>query len=119
MNSEKEIDRIKRAYEVRKKIPSLRYSFLNHANSFMVQRRTWELLRMLKKFGIDSLEDNRILDVGCGTCGKLRNLVHYGALPENCLGIDLLPDGIAIAQKISSYIEFKCGNYVGIIKRRA
>ena len=64
---EREIERIKNVYKKRKEtIPSERYSLFNIANLFMVQRRDWEMINILKKVGITSLGDKRILDVGCG-----------------------------------------------------
>jgi ubiquinone/menaquinone biosynthesis C-methylase UbiE len=107
----KEIERIKEAYELRKnRIPSQMYSFFNPANLFMIQRRECEILKILNKIGINSLENKRILDVGCGAGGELRNFIRYGALPENCFGIDLLPDRIESARKISPNIDFRCGD---------
>lgn len=66
-----EIERIKEVYAIRKeKIPSQLYSFFNSASLFMVQRREVELLKSLKRLGITSLADTKILDVGCGTGGS-------------------------------------------------
>jgi ubiquinone/menaquinone biosynthesis C-methylase UbiE len=42
--------------------------------------------------------------------GELRNFIRYGASPENLFGIDLLPDRIGIAKKISPNIDFRCGD---------
>lgn len=65
-----EIERIKEVYAIGKeKIPSQLYSFFNSASLFMVQRREVELLKSLKRLGITSLADTKILDVGCGTGG--------------------------------------------------
>jgi len=108
---ENEIERIKDAYERRKgKIPSLLYSFFNRANLFIIQQREYALLELLAKYNITSLDSKKILDVGCGGGGELRNLIRYGAKPENMCGIDLLPDRIKIAKKISPNIDFRCGD---------
>jgi len=112
MNSEeKEINRIKEVYEKRKKkIPSRLYSYSNPGNLFIIQEREREVIEVFKKFGINSLEDKKILDIGCGTGGELRRFIMLGAKPENLYGIDLLEDRIEIARKLSPNINFVCGN---------
>ena len=106
-----EIERIKAAYERRKdRVPPQRYSFFNRANLFMVQRRDEKVLEALAKHGVTDLEGKRILDVGCGEGGELRNFIRYGARPENLSGVDLLPDRIEAAKEISPNIEFRCGD---------
>ena len=104
-----EKERIKQVYEQRKgKIPSNLYSFFNRANLFFIQGREQAILEAFKKYGIHSLEAKKILDIGCGAGGELRNLIRYGAKPENLCGIDLLPDRIEIAKKINPNIDFRC-----------
>ncbi|MEM3112424.1 MAG: class I SAM-dependent methyltransferase [Candidatus Anstonellales archaeon] len=66
-----------------------------------------EILNILKTRG-KALKDMRILDVGCGAGGELRNFIRYGALPENLYGIDLLPDRIELAKRLSPNINFIC-----------
>jgi ubiquinone/menaquinone biosynthesis C-methylase UbiE len=108
---EREIERIKNVYKKRKEtIPSERYSLFNIANLFMVQRRDWEMINILKKVGITSLGDKRILDVGCGGGGELINLIRYGARPENLFGIDLLEDRIMEARSLHPCINFSLGD---------
>ena len=111
MGNTGEVERIKAAYERRKKkIPSQQYSLFNRANLFMVQRRDEKVLEALVKHGVTNLEGKRILDVGCGEGGELRNFIRYGARPENISGVDLLLDRIETAKKISPNIDFHCGD---------
>ena len=111
MGNTSEIERIKAAYDRRKKeVPSERYSFFNQANLYMIQRRDEKVLEALKKHGVTDLKGKRVLDLGCGEGGELRNLIRYGARPENLCGIDLLPDRIAMAKEISPNIDFRCGD---------
>ncbi len=106
-----EIERIKEAYERRKKVvPKDIYSLFHLANLFIAQRKEYEILQVLKKYMIFSLEDKKILEVGCGTGSELRNLIRYRALPENVQGIDLLSDRIELARRISPNIDFRCGD---------
>ena len=76
--SKNELKRIKEAYERRKvKVPSQFYSISNSVNLFFVQEREREILRAFKQYGITSLEDKRMLDIGCGTGWVLRNFIQY------------------------------------------
>lgn len=105
----KEIDRIKDAYARRKdRIPAERYSFFNPAHLFMVQDRDREIIEAFSRFGIGSLRDKKILDIGCGDGSELRNLMRYGARPENLSGVDLLPGRIEAATALSPNIDFRC-----------
>lgn len=55
----------------------------------------------LKTAGFRDLSRIQVLDVGCGTGGWLRQLLEWGARPENLHGVDLLPDRIARAREMS------------------
>ena len=41
-----------------------------------------------------------VLDVGCGNGPLLRNLIHWGARPENVFGLDLQEERIATAREL-------------------
>lgn len=106
-----EIERIRKAYEKRKIEKKTKlYSYFNKANLFTVHQREKILLNALKKFNFLDLSDKKILDLGCGTGGVLRDFIKYGANPENCFGIDLLEDRIDEGKKLSPNVEFRCGN---------
>jgi SAM-dependent methyltransferase len=109
MESKSEIDRIKDAYARRKdRIPAERYSFFSPAHLFMVQDRDREVIEAFSRFGIGSLREKKILDIGCGDGSELRTLMRYGARPENLSGVDLLPDRIEVASALSPNIDFRC-----------
>lgn len=105
-----ELENITKRYERRKKIDSMLYSYFNAGNLFSVQSREREILNAFKKFGINPLEDKKILDVGCGVGGVLRDFIKYGAKPENLYGVDLLQDRIERAKYLSPNINFICCN---------
>lgn len=110
-----EVSRIKRAYKKRDLEGKKRlYSLFNPASLYMSQQRERETLKTLSRYGIDDLSDKVILDIGCGTGGVLRDFLKYGARPENCHGIDLLPDRIEVAKSLSPNIDFICGNAEGL-----
>ena len=107
----KEFQRIKEVYKKRdKEGKSKLYSFLNKATLFMSQQREKLILKILNSYGIKNLSDKKVLDVGCGSGGVLRDFIKYGAMPENLYGIDLLPDRIEKAKKLSPHINFYLGS---------
>jgi len=111
MTDGREIERIRNVYKRRKEaVPSSRYSIFDIANLFIFQRREWELISILKREGITSLKDKRILDVGCGGGRELINLIRYGATPENLFGIDLLEDRITEAKSLHPSVNFTLGD---------
>ena len=106
-----ETERIKGVYDKRKEvIPKDWYTYFNRGNLFIIQQRQRKMLQLLDKYGMNPLEDKKILDVGCGGGGELRNLLQYGAKPENLFGIDLLEERVEFAKKLSPNINFYCGN---------
>jgi ubiquinone/menaquinone biosynthesis C-methylase UbiE len=67
-----------------------RYSWFSSGHVFMHQERERRLLELLKKAGVHSLQDKRILEVGCGQGAWLRDFIKWGAHPENLTGVELL-----------------------------
>lgn len=87
------------------------YSLFNPGNLFMVQERERSLISLLRRHGWTGLKGKKILDLGCGSGFWIRELVKWGAPPENITGIDLLPDLIDQARyHCPSQVNFKCGN---------
>ncbi len=77
---------------------------------FLFIKQEREIITVLSKFGKNDLSNKKILDVGCGNGGVLRDFVRYGAKPENCYGIDLLFERIELAKKLNPSINFECSN---------
>ena len=101
MTHEMEEFRIKEAYARRKAlVPPGRYSWFNRGNIVMQQELERCLLSFLDRFGCAPLHNRLILDVGCGAGYWLRNLIRWGAEPENMYGIDLLDERIADARRL-------------------
>ena len=104
-----EVERIRLAYNKRHS-DGVVYSLFNPGQLFMAQRLENELIELLQRYRVNSLSNKRILDVGCGIAWLLRKFINYGARPENLSGIDLLPNAIEEAKRISPNIDFRCGN---------
>ncbi len=103
--------RIKQAYARRSAAgkPGL-YTVFNPAALFARQQREKEIVKLLKMSQNTDLAKKRILDLGCGSGGVLRDFINYGALPANCRGFDLLPDRIEAASLSTPGVDFRCGN---------
>jgi ubiquinone/menaquinone biosynthesis C-methylase UbiE len=104
-----ELARIRAAYAERH--DAAIYSLFEPAQLLAIQERERQLLRMLSTRGIVSLEQYKILEVGCGTGMWLREFVRWGARPENIQGIDLLPERIAEARRLCPpEVKLECGS---------
>jgi ubiquinone/menaquinone biosynthesis C-methylase UbiE len=104
-----EVERIRFAYSKRH-ADAVVYSVFNPGHLFMAQQLERELIKSFRGHGMAPLGNKRILDIGCGTASPLRKLIDFGAEPENLSGIDLLPNAIDEAKRISPHIDFRCGN---------
>jgi SAM-dependent methyltransferase len=93
-----EESRIQAAY-ARRKNTGL-YSRFNAGHLFMAQERERRFLDLLARYGHASLATKTILEIGCGTGDLLRDLVKWGARPENMRGIDVLSERVSEAARL-------------------
>jgi SAM-dependent methyltransferase len=101
--------RIRAAYARRQ--GDLRYSWFNAGHLFMMQGRERRVLALLKRHRFEPLHLKKILEIGCGTGYWLREFVKWGARPENITGIDLLPDRVAEAKRLTpAAVKVQCGS---------
>ena len=102
--------RIREAY-ARRKASSRGYSWFESGHVFMVQEIERRMLNVLKRHGMAPLTDKQILEIGCGNGHWLREFIKWGARPENLAGVDLLPERIAQACRLSPPgIHLRCGS---------
>ncbi|HBN09984.1 MAG TPA: hypothetical protein DD435_15530 [Cyanobacteria bacterium UBA8530] len=101
--------RIDAVYQERKnsKKPDF-YSLLKPGNLFMAQSKERSVAEAFNHFS--SLSECRVLDVGCGFGQELRNLLRFGALPENLCGIDLISERVEEAKKLSPNLDLREGD---------
>jgi len=64
-----EIEQIEERYERRKSLPKNLYSYFEPSCLFIVHQRERVILRLLKKYKMNQLEDEKVLDIGCGRGG--------------------------------------------------
>ena len=74
-----------------------RYSMLKPDVWQSTQERQRAMIRLLVEIGCADLGTLRILEVGCGSGNNLLDFLRFGAVPENLVGVDLLPDRVAAA----------------------
>jgi SAM-dependent methyltransferase len=90
--------RVRAAYA--RRVEDRRYSRFNDAQLLAVQERERHVLDLLRRNGLDSLADLRVLELGCGTGTWLREMVKWGVRPGNITGVDLLRDRLAEAERL-------------------
>lgn len=79
-----------------------RYSWLDPAYCFHMHECERAMLDALRREGVRSLAGLRILEVGCGRGFWLRQLVQWGAAPERVVGVDLIPERLDEAARLSA-----------------
>lgn len=90
--------RIREAYA--KRTHASRYSYFDSGHLLIVQDRERRVLGLLKKYACVRLDKKKILEVGCGEGYWLREFIKWGAQPENIVGVDLLSERVAQAQRL-------------------
>jgi SAM-dependent methyltransferase len=103
----REAERIRAAY-ARREERGLegRYSYWEPANLYLYQGRERALVSLLADAGLLPMTDLRVLDVGCGEGAVLRDLLRFGARPENLVGVDLLVSRLASAGASNANMAF-------------
>ena len=77
----------------------------------MLQERERKVLKLLRQAGVDSLEKQHILEIGCGHGLWLREFIKWGAQPEHLTGVELLPERAEQARRLSPHgVNVLCGN---------
>ncbi|HEY9013771.1 MAG TPA: class I SAM-dependent methyltransferase [Gemmatimonadales bacterium] len=81
------------------------------AGRFQFQERERNVLGLLDRYGLMPLAGRRILEVGCGTGKWLRDLIAWGAEPENVFGVELLQGAATRARRLCPQaVTIECGN---------
>jgi SAM-dependent methyltransferase len=106
-----EADRVRAAYARRAELGlDARYEYWRPANLFIYQARERAMISVMGKAGALSLDRKRVLDVGCGDGSVLRDMLRYGASPNDLHGIDLLPDRVERARALTPGAHIDCAD---------
>ncbi len=87
-----------------------RYSPLDPANLYLIQRVEAAVLRLFREEGFVSFDGLRLLDVGCGTGAWLRRFAMWGAQPERLAGIDIRPGAVHDARRLAPGVDLRQGD---------
>ena len=108
---EREAERVRAAYKRRaERGLDARYDYWQPSNLFTYQSRERALLRLLRDAGFLSLAGRRVLDVGCGDGGVLRDLLRSGANADDLHGVDLLPSRVERARSLTPGASIEVGD---------
>jgi len=107
-----DIDRLKAEYKKRDAVPlkRYRYSHKDRANAFLLEQRSNCVFDLLGLKEQNPLEDQKILEIGCGTGGVLEELLEYGADPGSIFGIDLIASRLRLAHELLPTIDLINGD---------
>lgn len=75
-----------------------KYSLFNAGQLFLIQQRQRAVLELLRREKLAPLAGQRILELGCGSGGVLREFLWYGAAPASLHGAELLDWRLAEAK---------------------
>jgi ubiquinone/menaquinone biosynthesis C-methylase UbiE len=86
-----------------------RYAPYEPANLFRLQGLERAIATGLRAAGMLPWEGRTALDVGCGGGWWLRELLRWGARPEQLAGIDALPEAIGAARRVHPDVRLCLG----------
>lgn len=101
MKDTSDLSRLRNEYAEREKrlAGTNLYSLFNPSYLFTIQQRQRSVLRSLKSAGLAPLENQKILEIGCGSGGVLLEYIVAGAQQKNIYGIDLLRNRLCEAHE--------------------
>lgn len=107
-----DLERLKQEYAARKVRlkGSGKYSHFNLAYLFSIQQRQRDVLSLLREMGLSSLENLRLLEVGCGSGGVLSEFLTYGTFPRLANGVDLIPGRVLEAHARNPLLPVACAD---------
>jgi ubiquinone/menaquinone biosynthesis C-methylase UbiE len=106
---EAEANRIRSVYPLRG--GHERYSWFDAAHLYAMQEVEGEILAALQRHRFAPIDEQRVLEVGCGAGVWLRQFVKWGAAPDRLAGIDLLEQRIEQGRRLCPReIRLESGN---------
>lgn len=108
-----------RAMYAQRQADDPRYSCFSPGHLYMIHERERRVLALLRRCGAAALSGKRILEIGCGSGSGIRDVIRWGARPEDVTGVDLLQDRIEAARRLCpSDVRLHCANAAQLPFRR-
>lgn len=97
-----EATRLQQAYDRRRSSPTIarQYVWTSVGHEFGHQERERRTLALLRQYKRMPLDEQAILEVGCGSGAWIQQFIRWGARPERVTGIDLRADALAKAKEV-------------------
>ncbi len=104
--SNREFDRLRNEYARRQRELAGQdtHSLHNPGNLYLIQQRQRAVLTTLRREGLIPFEKQRILEIGCGSGGVLREFLWYGASPATLHGVELLNWRLVEAKALTPHL---------------
>lgn len=99
--SNNDLERLKAEYkdrQIRLK-DSGNYSTMNLTYLFMIQQRQRETITLMRKIGIRSLSQMRILEIGCGHGDVLYDIMYHRIDSKHLYGVEVLSNRLVTAKQ--------------------
>jgi SAM-dependent methyltransferase len=109
-----EHQRILKAYSSRNSSGVTFFGYQNLAHVYRIHERWQMTMRLLYETGHHPLSELLILDIGCGNGNMLRHFLQWGANPNNLVGIELRPEPVELARRLSPHLDIRCGSAVAL-----
>jgi SAM-dependent methyltransferase len=77
-----------------------RYSMLSPVTFQAVHERQRQVLSLFRRLGFEDVSGLRLVEVGAGAGGSMLEFLRIGFAPENLMGIELLPERVAVARQV-------------------
>ncbi|MDH5507684.1 MAG: class I SAM-dependent methyltransferase [Anaerolineae bacterium] len=87
-----------------------KYSPFNRVALFLQQQREREVLRAIGRLGVQSNQNPKVVDVGCGHGGVLLDFLSYGIRPKLLYGNDLLFDRVNQTHNMLPHLPVICAD---------
>jgi SAM-dependent methyltransferase len=92
-----------------------RYSLVNPAALAAMQERQRALVALLRRSGMTSLAELRLLEIGSGGGGNLLELLRLGFAPEHLSGVELLAERHDAARAVlPAAVQLTCGDALSL-----
>jgi SAM-dependent methyltransferase len=81
------------------------YSLFNPVHLFAIQQRQRDVLKLLREEGFFPMDDQPVLEIGCGAGGVLHEYLTFGGSPKSLFGVDLIQERVWEAHSLLPQLQ--------------